>query len=131
MKLTATTRKKVKVVARPTKWSEVRLKCVPLQPDEEGFGNEVTTSMCDHLNRFQEDLVVDDISPIVPDPLGLSSVDLRSLQAAHITSTFGHLSLDSLQAPSQNQRKSHSSHRPRGLGVKKDIEPVLSQLFKE
>lgn len=42
MKRTETSKKKTKVIARPTKWSEVRLKCVPLQPDEEGFGNEVS-----------------------------------------------------------------------------------------
>ena len=42
MKTNEVKKKKTKVIARPTKWSEVRLKCVPLQPDEEGFGNEVS-----------------------------------------------------------------------------------------
>ena len=51
----------------PSSWSQVKLTQVPLQHDEDGYGEEVV-----------EEVVTD--TPIL-DPLGLSPIDLRVIAA--------------------------------------------------
>jgi hypothetical protein len=58
-------------LVRPTTWGDVILKEVPLQPDEEGYGDK-------------EDVDTDAHNRHVGDPLGLVSTDLRDIQSVHI-----------------------------------------------
>eukprot|EP01032_Pedospumella_encystans_P022479 gene22479-25469_t len=56
------------VIDRPARWDEVIFKCIPLQE-----GEEDTTEVEEEK----------DVIPPIPDPLGISSVDLRSIQASY------------------------------------------------
>lgn len=58
-------------VVRPTTWAQVALKVVPVQPDEDGYGEKIDVDTDAH-NRH------------VADPLGLVSTDLREIQTVHI-----------------------------------------------
>jgi hypothetical protein len=55
-----------RVVIRPKQWSEVNLKSVPIQEGEDDEEVELT-------DEAQE-------PPLIPDPLGLSFMDLRQTQ---------------------------------------------------